>query len=164
MNFTFRSATIKDLDAVMKCEKDCFHSEERMSRSELTKISNYASRFRPELFLVATLANEVVGYVCCSLSHENKINEKALNNYEKEGKTVVCQSMCVSPSVQKTGVAKNLAKYWLGRVESTKKYHRIIFYGRKHLHKFYQDFGFICLGPSDMVIGPSPWMDFSKEL
>ncbi|KAI9257631.1 acyl-CoA N-acyltransferase [Sporodiniella umbellata] len=164
MILKIRPAAMKDLDAIIECEKECFHKEEVTPIEELTAICKYASRFRPELFLVATIASEIVGFICCSLSHETKISEKSVRNYEKDGRTIVCQTICVNPRVQKSGIAKNLVNYWINRVESARKYERIILYGRDYLRKFYQDLGFICLGPSDIILGPSLWMDYSKEL
>ncbi|KAI9257633.1 acyl-CoA N-acyltransferase [Sporodiniella umbellata] len=163
MNPTFRSATIKDIDAILKCEDECFLPEECMSKAQFTKLIGYTSKNRPELFQVAILAEEVVGFICATQTHEKKINRKAVYNQENKGRIAVGQTLCLIPKVQRLGIGRKFVSYFLNRLKSTGKYERINMFAKKHLKNMYQDLGFTYQGPSSLTLGSSQWFDFTYE-
>ncbi|ORE06432.1 acyl-CoA N-acyltransferase [Rhizopus microsporus var. microsporus] len=172
MKLVHTPATLADLDTVSDYETRSYHPDEAASREQLKARIGYASQSGPELFMVSRNADndQVVGFLCSTLTTADLVTEESMSTHEPEGKTICLHSVCVAPHARKQGIATELLKAWIQRLKqvnetnSFKKYNRIAILSRPGLVAFYENVGFRKLGVSKVVHGPEPWIDCILEL
>lgn len=165
-------ATLDDLDVVSMYEEQSYHPDEAASREQLQRRIQYAAQSGPELFTVArnNENNEVVGFLCTTLTTADLVTDESMSVHEHDGKTVCLHSVCVSPDYRKQGIATRLMKTWIEQLkeinakQETKKYNRIALMSRPRLVSLYESVGFKKVGVSEVVHGPEPWIDMILEL
>jgi ribosomal protein S18 acetylase RimI-like enzyme len=159
------------LPVITALETASYHPDEAASPEQLRNRLGYASDSGKELFYVAreTVNNEVVGFVCSTLSSSPVLTDESMSQHEPNGKTICLHSVCVSPKTRKQGVATRLLEDWIKTLRDinthgTKKYDRIALISRADLIKLYGSVGFVELGKSPIVHGPDPWFDMTLDL
>lgn len=165
-------ATLADLDIVSEYEEKSYHPDEAASKEQLERRIHYAAESGPELFTVArnTENNQVVGFLCTTLTTSDLVTDESMSKHEPNGKTVCLHSVCVSPDYRKQGIATRLMSTWIKQLEEvnakqvTKKYNRIALLSRPRLVGLYESVGFKNVGVSKVVHGPEPWIDMILEL
>ncbi|KAI8879805.1 acyl-CoA N-acyltransferase [Backusella circina FSU 941] len=171
MELKYGVATLDDLPVITALEAESYHPDEAASPEQLKNRLGYASESGKELFYVAreAVSNEVVAFVCNTLSSSPLLTDESMSQHEVNGKTICLHSVCVSLKARKQGVATRLLEDWIKTLrdinaKGTKKYDRIALISRLNLIKLYGSVGFVELGKSHIVHGPDPWYDMVLEL
>jgi predicted GNAT family N-acyltransferase len=118
------------------------------------------------LFTVARNSdnNDIVGFVCTTLTTADLVTDESMSTHEPNGKTVCLHSVCVSPDYRKQGIATRLMTTWIEQLRQLKKYNRIALMSRPQLVDLYSSVGFKNVGVSEVVHGPEPWIDMVLKL
>jgi len=131
------------------------------------------ARFRqsqaPGLFLGAYIANELVGYVCSTLSSSTTLTHGSMSNHNSRGTSVCLHAVCVAPSRRREKIGLHLLKEYIYRQASStnevgEPYERILLITHEELRPFYEEAGFEWLGKSDVIHGSRPWYQMHKIL
>ena len=83
--------------------------------------------------------------------------EKETLGHIEQGGTIAIHSLAVAKEHQHKGLGSILLKSYIERIKSAKIAERISLLAHDDLVKFYQGFGFVDEGLSDVKIGPDPW-------
>ncbi|KAI9487188.1 MAG: acyl-CoA N-acyltransferase [Benjaminiella poitrasii] len=174
MKLIYTPATLDDLDIIHQYEKVSYHPDEAASKEQLEKRIIYASESGPELFTVARNKNDqqVVAFLCTTLSNADFVIEESMSVHEPTGKTICLHSVCVSPDHRQQGIARKLLSKWIEQLRYInsvnnrhgKKYNRIALLSRPMLVGLYERVGFKKIGISKVVHGPDPWIDCILDL
>jgi len=140
MEVKIRQENKGDFNAVFEVNKLAFGQNNEANLVNLLRNSN---AFIPELSLVATLNNEVVGHILFT-----KI--KIVNNDKNETESLALAPMAVLPKFQNKGIGGQLIKYGLERAKEL-QYKSVIVLGHEH---YYPKFGFV---PADKWNIKSPY-------
>ncbi|KIO31296.1 hypothetical protein M407DRAFT_241840 [Tulasnella calospora MUT 4182] len=156
-----------------------FHPDEAASRESL----EYRQAHAPDLFLGAYIpesppsahsgnplsTRKLIGYVVATMSSSPTVTEASMKEHipvSKGGITVVIHSVCVHPDYQKKGVAIDLLREYLARLEKdappeVKSVHLIC---HEELLELYRKAGFELVGKSPVVHGPREWFEMKYDL
>ncbi len=129
MEFEIRNEVVSDFPDVYDLNKASFGQESEPKLVELLRKSN---AFIPELSLVATMSNKIVGYILFT-----KIKIKEDNG--KEFESLALAPMAVRPELQKQGIGGKLIRYGLNKATQL-GYKSVIVLGHEHS---YPKFGFV---------------------
>lgn len=140
MTLIIRTATMKDLDQIVKIEADAFDMTEEMTRKDMIgRIENY-----PDTILVAELDGKVVGHVFGPAFNERYIKDEIYfknhpNKKDDQYQTIL--SLAVAPEYRKQGIASKLIEQM---AEVAKEQHRraITLTCLPKLFSFYEKRGF----------------------
>ncbi|CAO3611575.1 unnamed protein product [Cunninghamella blakesleeana] len=164
----YGGATISDLDDLYELEKESYHPDEAASKDQLKARIGYSQDMNepPLLFLVARNGtdNDIVGYLCSTLSTSPLVTDKSLSINEPQGRTVCLHSVCVSPKYRRQGIATKMLDYWIDLHKQRKQFDRIAIMSRPSLLPLYTSVGFVDLGISAVVHGPEKWNDCVIDL
>ncbi|KAI8973463.1 hypothetical protein BDF20DRAFT_823712 [Mycotypha africana] len=125
--------------------------------------------------MTALLNDEIVGFVCTSLTTSDLVTDESMSVHEPTGKTICLHSVCTSPDHREKGIATQLLRQWIDRIkivneefrkehDGEKKYNRIAMISRPALLGLYGRVGFKELGISPIIHGPDPWIDAVLDL
>lgn len=128
MEITVRKETAEDYSAVFALNKEAFGEE---GEAKLVDKLRQSSAFIPELSLVATFQNMVVGHILFT-----KIKIIADNGNENE--SLALAPMAVLPKYQKSGIGSQLIKAGLDKAREL-EFKFVIVLGHE---KYYPKFGF----------------------
>jgi len=129
MGVEIRKEVASDFPDVYELNKASFGQESEPKLVELLRKSN---AFIPELSLVATRNNDIVGYILFT-----KIKIKEDNG--KEFESLALAPMAVRPDLQKQGIGGKLIRYGLNKATEL-GYKSVIVLGHEH---YYPKFGFV---------------------
>lgn len=170
----YTGATISDLDNLYELEKESYHPDEAASREQLKARIGYSQDMSepPLLFLVARSSSvssdgdddEIVGYLCSTISTSPLVTDESLSMNEPQGRTICLHSVCVSPKYRHQGIATKMLNYWIDLHKQRKQFDRIAIMSRPSLLPLYTSVGFIELGVSAVVHGPDKWYDCIIDL
>ncbi|KAK9763443.1 hypothetical protein K7432_009862 [Basidiobolus ranarum] len=125
----------------------------------------YRQKVAPELFLGRYLDGQLVGYIVSTLASEPTLTHNSMSDHVPNGKTVCIHSVCVDKKHQRKGIAANLLKEYIRRLQESNgncdspKYERIALIAHDYLIKLYESCGFTLLGESEVVHGPDKWYE-----
>jgi len=129
MNIKIRQETKNDFPSVYDLNKSAFGQE---NESKLVEALRESDAFIPELSLIASLDNKIVGYILFT-----KIKIK--DDFGNENDSLALAPISVSPTLQKQGIGGQLIKY--GLIKARELGHKsVIVLGHE---KYYPRFGFI---------------------
>jgi predicted N-acetyltransferase YhbS len=129
MNIKIRQETENDFPSVYDLNKIAFGQE---NESKLVEALRKGDAFIPELSLIASLNNKIVGYILFT-----KIKIK--DDFGNENDSLSLAPISVSPTLQKQGIGGQLINY--GLIKARELGHKsIIVLGHE---KYYPRFGFI---------------------
>jgi predicted GNAT family N-acyltransferase len=131
--------------------------------------ARYRQAHAPELLLGAYTANELIGYVCSTLSSSTTLTHESMSNHEPKGTSVCIHGICVDPTRRREKVGLHLLKEYISRQaasmnEAGEPYERILLITHEYLRHFYEEAGFEWLGKSSVVHGSRPWFEMRKIL
>jgi len=140
MTVKIRQENKDDFDAVSEVNKLAFGQDDEATLVELLRQSN---AFVPELSLVATLDNKIIGHILFT-----KI--KIVNDDKSETESLALAPMAVRPEFQHKGIGGQLIKHGLDKAREL-QHKSVIVLGHEH---YYPKFGFV---PADKWSIKSPY-------
>jgi putative acetyltransferase len=128
MKIEVRQETETDFAAVFELNNTSFEQD---VEARLVDLLRNSSAFIPELSLVATIGNAIVGHILFT-----KISR--IRNDEKEFDSLALAPMAVRPDLQRQGIGGQLIRYGLDKAREL-GYTSVIVLGHEH---YYPKFGF----------------------
>ena len=129
MNIKIRQENKDDFNAIFEVNKIAFGQDNEAKLVELLRESN---AYAPELSLVATVDNRIIGHILFS-----KI--LIVDDNHNEFESLALAPMAVLPEFQQKGVGRQLIKTGLDRAKEL-QYQSVIVLGHEH---YYPKFGFV---------------------
>ncbi len=155
-----RDARSKDVSACHAIERACFEaSEAALERSIRTR-----QRLYPEGFLVAELAEQVVGFINSGATDRVDLADEAFKDmvgHDPDGANIVIFSVAVAPDHQGTGVSRGLLHAFVDRARVLGK-RSILLLCKDDLVGYYQRFGFQDMGQSGSSHGGFRWREMQR--
>ncbi|KAI0946491.1 hypothetical protein AcW1_009941 [Taiwanofungus camphoratus] len=128
----------------------------------------YRQSQAPDLFLGAYLPSDsgrtLVGYVCSTLSPSHTLTHESMSKHIPGASSVCIHSICVSPAHRRKGIALNLLREYLTRLEGGAAYERVLLISHEELTGLYEQAGFEWVGQSGVVHGTRPWFEMRRLL
>lgn len=128
MTVKIRQENKNDFNAVFEVNELAFGQNKEAILVELLRQSN---AFVPELSLVATLDNKIVGHILFT-----KI--KIVNDDKSEIESLALAPMAVNPKFQRKGIGEQLIEYGLNKAKEL-QHKSVVVLGHEH---YYPKFGF----------------------
>ena len=157
MQCQIRGAVPSDLDAVAELEAVCFPAAEAAGRESLRqRIAAF-----PESFLVAELDGRLVGMVNGCVTDQRTITDdlyEGVSGHNPQGAWQSVFGLDVLPAYRRTGVARALMPRLIDDARAQGRT-GVVLTCKEHLIGFYEQFGFVCGGPSASVHGGAVWYD-----
>ncbi|KAJ2918106.1 hypothetical protein MD484_g2284, partial [Candolleomyces efflorescens] len=162
--------------------------DETLQRPAFTRLTDVIFREKPfqlspsfrqtnagDLFLGAylppqndTSPPQLIGYVCSTLSPEEKLTHESMSNHVAGSSSVCIHSVCVAKSQRRKGIALQLLKEYITRLSTTSArgspYKRVLLIAHEELRPLYEKAGFTWLGKSDVTHGSRPWYEMRLDL
>jgi putative acetyltransferase len=129
MNLIIRQENKDDLQDIYEINTLAFRQENEAKLVELLRVSK---TFVPELSLVATIDNKIVGHILFT-----KI--KIVDDNQNEFDSLALAPMAIRPDIQKKGIGGQLIKAGLNKAKEL-NFKSVIVLGHKH---YYPKFGFV---------------------
>jgi predicted GNAT family N-acyltransferase len=111
----------------------------------------FRMEFAGDLFLCATLAERVVGFVCGTRSNATHVTQESMGSHEPDGSLLVIHSVCVAPDLRRLGVATRLLAAYLRFAAERPQLTQVRLICKEHLKSLYSRVGFKLLGLSSVV-------------
>ncbi|KAI0071309.1 acyl-CoA N-acyltransferase [Panus rudis PR-1116 ss-1] len=163
--------TPQDIDAAYAIERAGYPPDEAASLEAF----RYRQQNAPDLFLGAYIPSSdgssrtLIGYVCSTLSPSSTLTHESMSKHIPASSSVCIHSVCVHPDYRRKGIAVNLLKEYIRRLEEAKRkgtvpYERILLIVHEELRGLYEKAGFDWVGPSQVVHGSRPWFEMRRTL
>ncbi len=149
----------EDLDNCYAVEISCFAPSAAATKDRIKlRIETF-----PQGFLVAEINGKIVGMINSSSINEESLADEALTqmaNFVPDGKNVVVFSLCVLPEFRGKEISRRLLETF---IELSKKLgkKKILLLCKENLIKYYEKFGFTCLGKSKSQHGGFEYYEMS---
>ncbi|GBF95544.1 hypothetical protein Rsub_08525 [Raphidocelis subcapitata] len=125
----------------------------------------------PGVFLVASSSgaggggDEIVGYVCGTRSDAGSLTQESMARHDPGGPLLCIHSVCVAEPHRRRGVATKLLRAYIGYVAATSPdVTQIRLICKEATVPLYRGVGFRLVGPSPVVHGADPWLEFAFEM
>lgn len=150
-----RTATMEDLDEIVKVETICFPEAEAATRE------SFAERLKhyPDHFWLLTAGEQIVGFVNGMVTEEADLQDEMYENaeYHKEnGKWQMIFGVDTIPEYRRNGCAGRLLRYVIEQAQSQKRL-GLVLTCKEKLIPYYAKFGFVNEGISKSVHGNVVW-------
>ncbi|RXW20406.1 hypothetical protein EST38_g5451 [Candolleomyces aberdarensis] len=165
----FKLVSPEEIQAAVEIEQEGYPADEAGTLESF--------RFRQinagDLFLGAYLPPQsnssppqLIGYVCSTLSPEEKLTHASMSNHVPGSSSVCIHSVCISKSQRRKGIALQLLKEYISRLSSAQgsPYKRVLLIAHEELRPLYEKAGFAWLGKSDVTHGSRPWYELRLDL
>ncbi|KAJ6466947.1 acyl-CoA N-acyltransferase [Mycena sanguinolenta] len=164
-DLAFANVPAADLAEAIEIERAGFPPDEAATLEAFQLRQSLA----PNLFLGAYLNNQLVGYVCSTLSPDTSLTHESMSNHVPDSSSVCIHSVCVSSAHRGLGVGLKLLREYIVRLETARRektapYERILLITHENLRPFYEKAGFEWVGPSAVVHGSQPWYEMRSIL
>ena len=91
-----------------------------------------------------------------------------MDEHDPAGSSVCVHAVCVSREHRRKGIALNLLKEYIAKLETARQggasYERVLLITHEPMRQLYERAGFEWLGPSAVVHGPDPWFEMRRLL
>ncbi|TFK65991.1 acyl-CoA N-acyltransferase [Pluteus cervinus] len=162
----FRNVQEGDLEIAIEIERQGYPADEAASLEAFRYRQSQAS----DLFLGAYLpdTNELVGYVCSTLSPTTSLTHESMSNHIPGSATVCIHSVCVAQKHRRKGVGLALLQEYIARLEAAHpavnsvSLERVLLITHEELREFYEKAGFEWVGESAVVHGSRPWYEMRR--
>ncbi|KAJ7100605.1 acyl-CoA N-acyltransferase [Mycena belliarum] len=166
MNLNFRPVPFDHLEHAIHIEQQGFPPDEAATLDAFQLRQRQAA----ELFLGAyqdagTGSDEhLVGYICSTLSPDPTLTHHSMATHVPGSSSVCIHSVCVSPACRRQGIALQLLREYIVRLETAHReksapYERVLLITHSNLRQLYEKAGFQWVGPSAVVHGSEPWFE-----
>ncbi|PAB60042.1 GNAT family N-acetyltransferase [Anaeromicrobium sediminis] len=152
-----RNVVLTDLDCVSEIESLCFPAAEADSKNIFQERISVFS----EGFFVAQLDDKVIGLVNGGVTNDTHLKDaffKTMDLHIPNGDNIVIFGLDVHPDYHGRGYGKELMNHF---IEAARKSGRkkVLLTCKKHLIKYYEQFGYINEGLSKSTHGGATWYD-----
>lgn len=162
MKLNFSAARMSDLDAIMQIEHAGFTPQEAASRiSMAARITNY-----PDTFIVARVANTIVGYVVGPATFKPTITDDLFTDSQPNQPAapyLAILSLAVTPNMQHRGIGRQLLAK-LTQVAQLQKRTALTLTCLSRLIPFYEHVGFHSDGLAASTHAGEVWFNMSKPV
>lgn len=159
MAIIIRHTAPADLPALGRIEAVCFPAAEAASEETLR------GRFEvfPEYFFTAEDGERPVGFINgmmtnCAAICDEMFSTPATHN--PDGARLAVLGLNVLPEYRRQGIARRLMETLLGQAQADGKSGAVLTC-KEHLIRYYESFGYRCLGLSASVHGGAVWYDMA---
>ncbi|KAJ7040800.1 acyl-CoA N-acyltransferase [Mycena alexandri] len=161
----FKNVPAEDLGQAIEIETQGFPPDEAATLDAF----RHRQRMASDLFLGAYRNNQLVGYVCSTLSPDTSLSHDSMSVHIPGSSSVCIHSVCVSSANRGQGVGSKLLREYIARLETAHReksapYQRILLITHENLRKFYEKAGFEWVGASAVAHGSLPWYEMRTIL
>lgn len=142
---------LRDTEEISALELASYPAEEAASPATLAKRHGLA----PDYTLGAYLHDELVGFLCGTLTSSSTLTHESMESHEPLGETLCIHSVVVSPLYRRRGYATAMLKLYLSRVSVP----CVLLVTKAYLIPLYKAAGFSLLGKSSLVHGKDQWYE-----
>jgi len=160
LDLTLAKVTEDDLEPIVELEKASYHPDEAATAEKLTFRAKHASDF----FLVARIGEEIVGFICGTLSETQQLVEETMSEHNSGGKYLCIHSVVVAEKFRRKKIGVQMMQQYLQFISSQSQLLQIILICHEYLIKFYASSGFKRIGKSSIVHGPDPWFEMRYDI
>lgn len=162
MAIVIRHTTPADLPALGRIEAVCFPAAEAASAETLRE------RFDvfPEYFFTAEDGERPVGFINGMITDRAAISDEMFStpsSHNPDGARLAVLGLNVLPAYRRQGIARRLMETLLGQARANGKSGAVLTC-KEHLIRYYETFGYRCLGVSASVHGGAVWYDMLLPL
>lgn len=120
----------------------------------------------PELQYGALIDGTLVGFVCSTRAHRDKLTHESMGEHYPDGSSVCIHSVCVDAAHRRKGIALNLLKDYLKHVipSLNPPAKKVLLISKEKLLPLYKQAGFTVNGLSEVVHGADPWYECEVPL
>ncbi|KAK7052324.1 acyl-CoA N-acyltransferase [Favolaschia claudopus] len=156
----FKLVPADDLEQAIEIETQGFPEDEAATLEAFRLRQSVAG----DLFLGAYINDQLVGYVCSTLSPDTSLTHESMSKHVPGSSSVCIHSICVSSAHQGQGIGLKLMREYISRLqkayeEKSVPYERVLLITHENLRAFYEKAGFEWVGPSHVVHGAKPWYE-----
>lgn len=157
----FRPPCLADLDRIEAIESAGYPPDEAASRERLLyRLENAADQF-----LVAVKDDQIVGFICGTLTKADRLTEDSMGQHEPDGGLLAIHSVAVDAAHRRQRVATRLLQAYKAYVcSSTPCLTTLRLICKEPLLSLYKNCGFQMVGPSAVVHGKDPWFEMRLDL
>eukprot|EP01080_Neovahlkampfia_damariscottae_P003819 gene3819-6980_t len=142
-------------------EEAGYPSDEAASKENLL----YRLKNAGDYFLGHFDENEkIIGYVCGTLSNDEKLTHDSMFEHVKNGETLCIHSVVVAEKARRKGLGTKIMNEYLIEIKKHKSIKRIFLLCKENLISFYKNCGFELMGPSEVVHGQELWYDMKMMI
>ncbi|KAJ7288559.1 acyl-CoA N-acyltransferase [Mycena rebaudengoi] len=157
---TFKEVPSNDLENAIKIENEGYPPDEAATLETFQLRQRQAG----DLFLGAYLEDQLVGYICSTLSPDISLTHESMSRHVPGAPSVCIHSVGVLSSKRRQGVGLNLLREYITRLEAARRlsaapYETLLLITHENLRSFYEKAGFEWIGPSAVAHGSQPWYE-----
>ncbi|EFN57722.1 hypothetical protein CHLNCDRAFT_51000 [Chlorella variabilis] len=144
----------------LQCLSAGYPPDEAASRERLLyRLENAADQF-----LVAVKDDQIVGFICGTLTKADRLTEDSMGQHEPDGGLLAIHSVAVDAAHRRQRVATRLLQAYKAYVcSSTPCLTTLRLICKEPLLSLYKNCGFQMVGPSAVVHGKDPWFEMRWE-
>ncbi|GAA5840450.1 hypothetical protein JCM3766R1_000292 [Sporobolomyces carnicolor] len=159
MTLAFAPLAKEHVQRAYELESASYPEDEAASLASL----QYRQENAHEFFLGAYESNQLVGFICSTLTSSSTLTHESMEAHEPAGQYLAIHSVCVSPDHRKQGIAKALLQEYLARVRAAGRVRGIRLIAKEGLVGMYERSGFKSRGKSQVVHGKDPWFELGID-
>ena len=152
-----RLRTWAELRAAHTLEVTAFPADEAES------FDVFEERFKraKSLFFGLFHDRRLIAFIMATRSSQNRVSRRVMLCHEEHGESVCIHSLVVDQHHRGQGYAQALLNAFVRRCPwLMPPVQRIMLAAHENLREFYLNYGFTCIGASDLVYGTQPWLEF----
>jgi predicted GNAT family N-acyltransferase len=148
------------LKEISQLESNSYPEDEKASEENLLYRLNNASDYFYGIFE----NKKVIGYVCGTLSKNEKLTHESMFQHQSDGETLCIHSVVIEQSKRRKGLGIQMMKEYLNYVTKHENVKRILLLCKENLISFYQQCGFEFIGESNIVHGKEIWFEMKFKI
>lgn len=165
----FRPCASEDIPVVAEIEGNSYPADEAASPENLA----YRQANAGDFFIVGIQTgtspteaggDELVSYVCGTLTTADVLTHESMSTHEPEGKTLCIHSVVTEGGHRRKQIGtRTLRAYMQWVVNNTPEVEKVLLLCKKHLIGFYEGAGFRVVGPSAVEHGADQWYEMAQK-
>lgn len=165
----FRPCTAEDVSVVAEIESNSYPPDEAASPENLAYRQANAGDFflvgiQSGTSLVVPGGDELVSYVCGTLTTAEVLTHDSMSTHEPSGSTLCIHSVVTEGGHRRKHIGtKTLRAYVQWVVNNAPHVEKFLLLCKKELIGFYEGAGFRMVGPSEVVHGADQWYEMMQK-